>query len=66
VVVHLLLLLGLVAGAKPESKVVTPARQKSFWPSIVELHAKVMIAQLWEASLAGKGGRQRGANLCTS
>jgi hypothetical protein len=63
VVVHLLLLLGLVAGAKPESKVVTPARQKSFWPSIVELHAKVMIAQLWEDIACGKGGQ---ATWCES
>jgi hypothetical protein len=53
--VRLLLLLALVAGAKPESKIVTRTLQKAFGP-IVEQHAKVMIAQLWEDIACGKGG----------
>jgi hypothetical protein len=54
--VRLFMLLGLVAGAKPVSKVVTRTLQKAFGP-IVEQHAKVMIAQLWEDIACGKGGQ---------
>jgi hypothetical protein len=60
--VRLFVLLGLVAGAKPESKVVTVARQKAF-QVLVEQHAKVLIAQLWEDIACGKGGQ---ATWCES